>query len=389
MSAVRAIGAAPSRQEIERQLAEYLRLRQVFLLSSGKSALSLLLQALQSLQPGRSVAIPAYTCFSVPAAVIKAGLRPVLIDVDPDTFDFAADSLARAFDTADLLAVVPTHLFGIPADLTRVRTRRGAGPVFIIEDAAQALGVQSAGERLGRGGDAAIFSLGRGKHLSAGGGGFIATDNEQIARRVTALVDLLPEPTMMTSLRHAAEMAAVEALIDPRWYWLPAGLPFLGLGETEYSTDFSVARIDRVSVGALHGWQRRLERANHDRQRTCRAYMKELGIDFVAGRDHPLLRFPLVLGGTAQRAAVLAASVERGLGASRMYPTAIHRIPGLQGQFGGAGFPGAEAIAAGLVTLPTHQFVTSADRRELASLLRESAPRPLTGSASTNAVPSW
>ena len=183
LAALRAVprGGA-SAMTIETELAEYLGVRHTFLLSSGKAALTLLLQALKSLRPGRSVAIPAFTCFSVPAAVVKAGLRPVLVDVDPRTFDFESASLARAFEDPDLLAIVPTHLFGLPADLTRLRRLRGTGPAFIVEDAAQALGVQSStGRRVGGGGDAAIFSLGRGKHLSAGGGGFIATDDLEIA----------------------------------------------------------------------------------------------------------------------------------------------------------------------------------------------------------------
>ena len=191
---------------------------------------------------------------------------------------------------------MPTHLFGMPADLSRLRRLRGSGPAFIVEDAAQALGVQSStGQRLGGGGDAAVFSLGRGKHLSAGGGGFIATDDLEIALSVAALVAALPEPTVLGSLGHVAEMAAVEALIDPCWYWLPAGLPFLGLGETVYSTDFEVSRIDHAAVGALQGWQMRLERANRDRQRTCRAYLRELAIEIPSGQDQPLLRFPIVL----------------------------------------------------------------------------------------------
>jgi perosamine synthetase len=389
-SAFRSIGGDSSSAAIEKELAEYLGLRQVVLLSSGKSAMTLLLQALKSLRPARSVAIPAYTCFSVPAAVVKAGLRPVLVDVDPVTFDFQSAALARALDDPDLLAIIPTHLFGIPANLSRLRAMLGTVPAFIVEDAAQALGVQAAdGRRLGSGGDASIFSLGRGKHLSAGGGGFIATSDEQIAASVAALRATLPAPAMSGSLRRVAEMAAVEALIDPRLYWLPAGLPFLGLGETVYSTNFEVARIDKACVGSLKGWLFRLERANRDRQRTCRAYMRELGgLEIASGRDYPLLRFPIVLASAAHRATLLAASTARGLGASPMYPTAVHHIPELKAHLNGGSYPGADALAARLVTLPTHGFVTSSDRREIAALLNESS-RSAADAASPNVVPSW
>ena len=132
----------------------------------------------------------------------------------------------------------------------------------------------------------------------------------------------------------------------------------------------------------------RLERANRHRQRTCRAYLQELGIEIPSGQDQPLLRLPIVLKSAAHRADLLAASHERGLGASAMYPTAIHHIAELHAHFGDAGYPGAEALAARLVTLPTHEFVTAADRRELAALLDEST-RAASVAATEKAVPSW
>ena len=70
-------------------------MRHVFLVSSGSAALTLALMALKSLAREREVVIPAYTCFSVPAAVLQAGLRPVLCDIDPSTFDFDHSHLLR------------------------------------------------------------------------------------------------------------------------------------------------------------------------------------------------------------------------------------------------------------------------------------------------------
>src|SRR5262249_13192015 len=72
----------------EGELRRHFGVRHVFLVSSGKAALTLALTALRSRSTRTDVVIPAYTCVSVPAAVLKAGLRPVLCDVDPATFDF-------------------------------------------------------------------------------------------------------------------------------------------------------------------------------------------------------------------------------------------------------------------------------------------------------------
>src|SRR5687767_9164577 len=70
-------------QRLEEEIRAHFAVRDVFLVSSGTAALTLTLMALKSLSPRTEVVIPAYTCFSVPAAVLKAGLRPVPCDIDP------------------------------------------------------------------------------------------------------------------------------------------------------------------------------------------------------------------------------------------------------------------------------------------------------------------
>jgi dTDP-4-amino-4,6-dideoxygalactose transaminase len=120
--------------------------------------------------------IPAYTCFSVPAAVLKAGLRPVLCDINPSTFDFDHALLERTLN-GNTLCVVAHHLFGIPSNIERVRALSRARGIFVVEDAAQAMGVESHGRSLGTLGDVGLFSLGRGKAITCGSGGIIVTNS--------------------------------------------------------------------------------------------------------------------------------------------------------------------------------------------------------------------
>jgi len=76
-------------KKVESEIKSYFGVNHVFLVSSGKAGLALILQALKSLHPERNeVLIPAYTCFSVPSAIIKAGLKVSLCDIDPSTLDF-------------------------------------------------------------------------------------------------------------------------------------------------------------------------------------------------------------------------------------------------------------------------------------------------------------
>src|SRR5262245_37752710 len=175
-------------RRFEEQLRRHFGVRHVFLVSSGTAALTLTLMALQEMSEmsaasssGRTeVVIPAYTCFSVPAAVLKAGLRPVLCDINPDTFDFDHVLLERTLN-ANTLCVVAHHLFGIPSDIERTRALCRARGIFVVEDAAQAMGIESNGRRLGTLGDAGVFSLGRGKPITCGSGGVIVTNSDRMA----------------------------------------------------------------------------------------------------------------------------------------------------------------------------------------------------------------
>jgi dTDP-4-amino-4,6-dideoxygalactose transaminase len=342
--------------------------------SSGKAALTTMLQAMATLRPGRTVAIPAYTCYSVPAAIVRAGLDIALVDVDPVTFDFEEASLASVMSRRDLLCIVPTHLFGIAADVERVRAF-GRRDVWIVEDAAQALGVRDGqGRLLGTRGDAALFSLGRGKHLTCGAGGFVATRSAELTRVCTQHFSALPAPPFAGELRKIAELTLMGLFIQPEWYWFPAGLPFLGLGETVYSTEYAMTRMPAVGAGMLQDWRRRLESANAARHQNVATLTASIagGQARAAG---PLLRFPVLARDSQDRDALL--EVGRRLGVTRMYPGPVHGIAELRSRFDGERFPGAETLAETLVTLPTHPLVSAHDLAALANLCtnRVAVPR--------------
>ena len=94
--------AARARRAREEEIRRHFGVGHAFLVSSGTAALTLTLTALKSCSPRTGVVIPAYTCFSVAAAVVKAGLRPVLCDIDPTTFDFDYGLLARTLKSDTL-----------------------------------------------------------------------------------------------------------------------------------------------------------------------------------------------------------------------------------------------------------------------------------------------
>ena len=357
--------------------------RDVFLVSSGKAALTVILKALATSSGRRRVIVPAYTCFSVPSAIVRAGLEVVLCDVEPETLDFNFAEL-EGLISEDVLCVVPTHLFGRPADVDRVKRLCEGKGIAVVEDAAQAMGGQSGGRLLGTLGDVAFFSLGRGKNLTCGTGGIILARSLSVAEKITVEYATLPEAPRGEVVRNWLEMVMMRLFIHPLLYWLPAGLPFLRLGETTFDTDFPIYRMDEVRAHQLQGWERRLALAN--RERAARAGWLIDGLDLhrrgikpITGKEAIYLRLPVMVRDRETKEAVCRQSREVGAGLSPSYPATIQEIPELAGRLASRKCAGAQEVVDRLVTLPTHQFVTEDDRLKIGRILgnRGNGPVPM------------
>jgi dTDP-4-amino-4,6-dideoxygalactose transaminase len=346
-------------------------LEHVFLVSSGQAALALILRALRRLSDRREVLIPAYTCFSVPAAVERAGLSVKLVDVHPETFDFDEDALDRAFDSKTL-CVVAHHLLGIPSDIGRVRRACEHAGAFLVEDAAQAMGGRSPDGPLGTLGDVGFFSLGRGKSVTAGSGGVILTRSPDIAAALAREYDQLEKPSAATGMAELARACAMYLFIRPWLYWIPAGLPFLRLGETHFDRAFPMRRLSPVNAGLLAGWRARVTRDNVIRARSSADFRAALGLPSAARSDIPYLRFPVLMASRGERDRAHGAAAIHGLGVSRMYPSPVNEIPEIRDRFAGQSFPAAKLIAERLLTLPTHSLVSDRDRRAICDLVTAS-----------------
>jgi len=160
--------------------------------SYGRMAFYYLLKAYE-FPPGSEVVFPALTFWVMPEMARLAGLTPVFADVDPVSFNMTADSLARMI-TARTVAVVPTHLWGLPCDMREIVAVAREHRLRVIEDCAHALGARYRGRPVGTLGDAAIFSFQMLKPLNAYGGGMAVTRNPAVAARVAELAAAEPLP---------------------------------------------------------------------------------------------------------------------------------------------------------------------------------------------------
>ena len=355
---------------VESQVKHYFGVRHAFLTSSGKAALTLVLRALASLADRRQVVIPAYTCFSVAAAVSRAGLDVRVCDIDPETFDFDYRCLEKTV-TRQTLCVVPTHLFGLPSDVDRIAGLCADRDAFVVEDAAQAMGGRYRGRLLGTIGDVGVFSLGRGKTITSGSGGIIVTSSERIGRAIAREYDGAGHPTVADGLRDFLRLLLMRIFVDPRLFWVPKAMPWLRLGETRYEVEFPIQRLSGVNAGALHGWQDRLSRTMRARARTAAYFCTALGLQPWRWASASPARLPVVMESREARDRIHSLSEANGLGLGVMYPTAINEIAELRAQFDGHDAPAAELMAGRLLTIPTHHLVSDADKQAVCDVIRQ------------------
>jgi dTDP-4-amino-4,6-dideoxygalactose transaminase len=157
--------------------------------ASGTDALWLALAA-AGIGPGDAVITTAFSFFASVSCILRAGARPLLADIDPETFnlDPAAARSCLATASTPVRAILPVHLYGQPADwdaFTQIKQQHG---ILLIEDAAQAFGASWDGRKAGGLGDAAAFSFYPTKNLSAAGdAGMVTTASEAIDQRTRLL----------------------------------------------------------------------------------------------------------------------------------------------------------------------------------------------------------
>jgi dTDP-4-amino-4,6-dideoxygalactose transaminase len=359
------LGGRRALERFQRELKEHFGVRHCFLVSSGQAAFTLILQALKQLSPGRDeVLIPAFTCYSVPASIVRAGLRIRLCDLRPDRLDFDYAQLSP-IPTTRMLAAVPTHLFGLPADVAALRRLLSDPGVAIVEDAAQAMGEIGEDGKLGTLGDVGFFSLGRGKALSCVEGGIIVTNRDDIAEALGGILSRLPRYGLPALSSLILKAAALMLLIRPELFWLPRSLPFLKLGETLFDPRVPIMRMSAFQAGLAKHWRQRLEEQREVRRRNVTRWISALDTAgasaLLGGRGLGVPRLPLRIRDARARQSLLRESAATGLGIMPVYPSSIAAIPQLKGTFGDATFPVADGCAEELVTLPTHAYLTEDD----------------------------
>jgi dTDP-4-amino-4,6-dideoxygalactose transaminase len=176
----------PEVDAFEAEVAAYLGASHAIGVSSGTDALLVAMMALE-LGPGDEVIVPTYSFFATAGCVSRTRATPVLVDIDPVSYNLDVEAVRRAI-TPRTRAVVPVHLYGQAADMGALLALATEHGLEVIEDAAQAIGATLDGQALGTFGRFGCFSFYPSKNLGAAGdAGLVTVNDDEMAARVRLL----------------------------------------------------------------------------------------------------------------------------------------------------------------------------------------------------------
>ena len=173
-------------KSLEDELAAYCGTKYAIGCASGSDALLLALMAV-GVKAGDEVITTPYSFFATVSAITRIGARPVFVDIDPATFNLDISQVEAAISDRTT-AIQPVHLYGQCADMVELNKLMSKHGIPVIEDAAQAIGADENGVRAGAMSEVGCFSFYPSKNLGGmGDGGFMTTNDEEIARKLSAL----------------------------------------------------------------------------------------------------------------------------------------------------------------------------------------------------------
>ena len=328
---------APVR-DFESELAKYLKVKHTIGCASGTDALQIALMAL-GIGKGDEVITTPFTFVATVETIVLLGARPVYVDIDPRTFNLDVNQIADRI-TPRTKALIPVHLYGQPADMGPILSIAESRGLFIIEDAAQAIGARYKGVAVGTIGHIGCFSFFPSKNLGAyGDAGALATDDAQLAERCRMISG------HGSRVKYQHEILGVNSRLDT----LQAAILRVKLQHLEPWTE---ARI-RIAQRYNFAWQ---------------------GLNMVTPYCRPDVRhvYNQYSIRTARRDSLAAFLKSRGMAHAIHYPTPLHLQPAFRQLVdSNISLPVAETVCQEIISLPIYPEMEEAEIQAVISALHE------------------
>lgn len=324
----------PNVAALEKEIAAYSGVKYALGVASGTDALFLSLKAL-GIGHGDEVIVPALTFFATAEAVSYTGAVPVFVDVDSETHNLNTAKIEKVV-TKKTKAIIPVHLWGLSADMDKIKAIAKKHGLFIIEDCAQAFGADYNGSKVGSLGDAGCFSFFPTKNLGAyGDGGIVTTNSEEILEKLKLLH------------LHGSKKRGIHEIIG-------------------YNS-----RLDEIQAAILRIKLKYIDSWNEKRAQNAAFYstaFQKAGIKCpkeVAGSKHVYHQYTIEID---NREKVITDLAQDGISAFVYYPNPLH----IQQAYAGLGYkqgdmPVSENIGKKMLSIPIHPFLTEEEVAKVAN----------------------
>lgn len=326
----------PELEMFESNFAWYIGAKHAVGVASGTAALHLALLAC-GVEPGDDVITTTHTFGATAEAIIFCGAKPVLVDIEDDTYNIDPSKIGERI-TKKTKAIVPVHLYGHPCNMAEIKKLCKTYKLKLIEDCAQAHGAEYKGKRVGSLSDAGCFSFFPAKNLGAlGDAGMVTTNSARLAQKVRRLRN------------HGRSSKYIHA--------------FLGFGE----------RLDNLQAAILSLKLKRLSQYNRKRRKWARLYTKLLGnTNYIVAREmlwakHVYyvytLRHP-------KRYQIMQRLKDEGISTSIYYPVPLHLQPSFKALgYKKGDFPVTEKIAKEIFSIPMFPELKKSEVKRIVNAL--------------------
>jgi len=323
------LGTGPMVTKFEKAFAKLVKTKHAIAVNTGTSALHSVIVG-TGIEKGDEIILPSFTFVATAEVIAMVGAKPVFVDIHPETYNIYPKKIEKAI-TKKTRAIMPVDLYGLPAEMQRIREIAGKYGLTIVEDAAQAHGASYNGHPPGAFADAACWSFYASKNMTTGEGGMITTNDDELAEKISFI-------------RSHGEKEKYKSFMLGHNYRMPEIQAAIGYVQLKKLAKFSAKRrenSERLSVRLRKADSLNLPKEPKSYKHSWYLYTVRLKDTHVKKRDK-----------------IVEALKQKGIGAEVYYATPIHTMPYYR-NFGKYSLLETEKAAKQVFSLPVHPGVTA------------------------------
>lgn len=345
-------------REFEAEFAKYVGIKHAIFVNNGTSALHLALESLK-IPPGSEIITSAFTFIASPNSITFIGAIPIFADIDKSTFNIDPNAIEKLI-TPKTKAIMPIHIFGLPANMPIIQEIANNHELIIIEDAAQGHGGKIGNIHVGSFGDIACFSFYATKNMITGEGGMVVTNNDELADQARSIKNHGRAPNQSGGYDH------------------------FQIGYNFRAPDYSAA-IGKAQLKKLDSFVKtRLKNANYYRQelQDLPLSFQKVSAGFIPGN---YILAPYLTSSKLNVSTIISKLRKRGIMARPIYDIPVYKQPAYKNihlwrwaqvgikypDYNSISLPITELIAKNHFEIPVHPGITKDDADYVIQSIRE------------------